>query len=322
MIASLSFFTYRPHNNCNWLQIWPSNSNPDDALRETERSPHQIKSQRLTNYHNAAKKASTAVILHELEAQQRELPMAIRLTQFPSTQSKANTVNSSEAFDDDCTSTKMAWFQCCMFARRAFSVVIITNCNPVNFFTLVETGCIGNRAIFVGYLIPDLKTNKTWEKTQFSTAHYDWHEEKPLKSSNEIKRKEILNSKKTNTSKPGCSFTNLNITLSKLYSNKPCSHQREEKNRYSVLTLFISPLSAFTAVRKRLLEMLSKCPRYFNHLPAALMWSVVHLPLTCKSKSFISRHLVYIQTTEHAPGVPLPTRKTKRPESSNFRKQA
>ena len=27
-----------------------------------------------------------------------------------------------------------------------------------------------------------------------------------------------------------------------------------------------------------LLEMLSKCPRNFNHGPAILIWSVVHLP--------------------------------------------
>lgn len=31
----------------------------------------------------------------------------------------------------------------------------------------------------------------------------------------------------------------------------------------------------------RLLEMLSRWPRYLSHGPAALMWSVVHLPLTC-----------------------------------------
>ena len=33
-------------------------------------------------------------------------------------------------------------------------------------------------------------------------------------------------------------------------------------------TLFASPENAFTAPINMLLEMLSKCPRYFNHGPA------------------------------------------------------
>ena len=35
-----------------------------------------------------------------------------------------------------------------------------------------------------------------------------------------------------------------------------------------------------THVSKRLLEMLSRWPRYLSQGPAALMWSVVHLPST------------------------------------------
>ena len=38
-------------------------------------------------------------------------------------------------------------------------------------------------------------------------------------------------------------------------------------------------LKAFTAPKNKLPEMFSKCPRYVSHLPAAEMWSVVHLPL-------------------------------------------
>ena len=37
--------------------------------------------------------------------------------------------------------------------------------------------------------------------------------------------------------------------------------------------------NAFTTPINKLPEMFSKCPRYFSHLPAAEMWSVVHLPL-------------------------------------------
>ncbi len=40
------------------------------------------------------------------------------------------------------------------------------------------------------------------------------------------------------------------------------------------------PFSALIAPMSVLLELLSRWPRYLSHGPAALMWSVVHLPLT------------------------------------------
>ena len=40
-----------------------------------------------------------------------------------------------------------------------------------------------------------------------------------------------------------------------------------------------------------LLEMLSKWPLYFNQGPAALMWSVVHLPFTFIRSTMFSRSL-------------------------------
>lgn len=45
---------------------------------------------------------------------------------------------------------------------------------------------------------------------------------------------------------------------------------------YTIYLVSIYPISM-------LLDILSKCPRYFSHGPAALMWSVVHLPFTYRN---------------------------------------
>mmetsp|Transcript_9053 Transcript_9053/g.30861 ORF Transcript_9053/g.30861 Transcript_9053/m.30861 type:complete len:245 (-) Transcript_9053:640-1374(-) len=54
-------------------------------------------------------------------------------------------------------------------------------------------------------------------------------------------------------------------------------------------TALVSPVSAFSAPMRRLLEMLSRWPRNLSQGPAMLMWSVVHLPLALMSTGMSTR---------------------------------
>ena len=58
-----------------------------------------------------------------------------------------------------------------------------------------------------------------------------------------------------------------------------CQHNcRQDKTVLSCLCRWCE--QAITDPINMLLAMLSRCPRYFSHGPAGLMWSVVHLPFT------------------------------------------